>query len=166
MTDTQLELLDKFEGGYSQQTLQITIPPSSSPTPAIAYIAKDPRYLVPPTEQYLTAIHAHLREHHPVQSIPVLGFDPSLSPASLPEKFVFVPPAPQELTLESLCVEVNTRRATPWEMPRRIRLFVAELGELGVHTTAELSGATIVPRADTSLDEESVAILKELLKSN
>ena len=67
LTPEEKARLDKFEGGYREERIQVLA--GDTQCAAIAYIAGihslpyTPALELPPSEQYLVAIHAHLREY-------------------------------------------------------------------------------------------------------
>ena len=64
LNSTELAHLDKFEGGYHKEDIQIEIYQNGRwcSVSAIAYIANTLFWTIPPSEAYLTAIHLNLRE--------------------------------------------------------------------------------------------------------
>lgn len=64
LEDGELERLDRFEGGYHRQDLEVSVWDGTvwKKEKAIAYIANSLFWTVPPSEAYLTAIHVNLRE--------------------------------------------------------------------------------------------------------
>lgn len=64
LEDVELERLDRFEGGYHRNDVEVLVWNGTSwqTQSAIAYIANSLFWTVPPSEAYLTAIHINLRE--------------------------------------------------------------------------------------------------------
>ena len=85
---------------------------------------------VPPTEQYLCAIHVMLREHWNMEgeTIEVRAAQPDGAPRIVSK---WQHPGAQQLTLPALIVEANALRATPWEMPQTIGQVCAKLESVG-----------------------------------
>ena len=59
----ELELLTAFEGGYTLRAINVVDALTGERIAAEAFICNHLEYRQPPSEQYLTAIHCHLREH-------------------------------------------------------------------------------------------------------
>lgn len=111
-------------------------------TTAIAYIAHDPSWVIPPSEQYLTAIHVMLREQWSHQfseiTIPVKGIFRN----EIVTLFDWSHPGTHNLTLPSLCVEANTRlpiHMDRWIMPKTIIDIQNKLKLIDIHSTAQLA---------------------------
>lgn len=64
LTEEELSHLDKFEGGYHKEYVEIFVLQSGDwkPMCATVYIANTFYWTVPPSKAYLTAIHINLRE--------------------------------------------------------------------------------------------------------
>jgi len=64
LLDEELARLDKFEGGYHKEELQVEIYGNETwvPAKAIVYLANTVHWTDPPSEAYLCAIHVNLRE--------------------------------------------------------------------------------------------------------
>ena len=63
LTSVELERLDAFEGGYSQEQVCVAVRDGDGrevAAVAIVYIADRPTYTVLPSEAYLCAIHVHV----------------------------------------------------------------------------------------------------------
>ena len=63
LTSVELERLDAFEGGYSQEQVCVAVRDGDGrevAAVAIVYIADRPTYTVMPSEAYLCAIHVHV----------------------------------------------------------------------------------------------------------
>ena len=137
LTDVELELLDSYEGGYSKQWVEVHVADeagsgSGAMTAATCcvYLANNPVMKVPPTEQYLCAIHVMLREHWNMEggTIEVRAAQPDGAPRIVSK---WQHPGAQQLTLPALIVEANALRATPWEMPQTIGQVCAKLASVG-----------------------------------
>lgn len=139
LTDEELGRLDAFEGGYTKTPLTATV--GGAATPAIAYIANNPAWQVPPREQYLTACYCQLREHFDMSSetIDVRAVLPGTSEPVL--LYSWMHPGTHALTLEALCVEVSCARPTPWLMPKTIGEVVDKLAAVGIGSAAQLAHA-------------------------
>jgi cation transport regulator ChaC len=60
LTEAELGLLDRYEGGYSRQRVEAQVRTAEGAEEvgdAVVYIADNSEMRAPPTEQYLTAIH-------------------------------------------------------------------------------------------------------------
>ena len=161
LSDEEKLALDRYEGGYrshgldpAQWTTVNVIEVDGQEKQAVVYVAGsgDDGYTLPisaePSEQYLTAIHCMLREHWDmsVATIDVCSYDASEALPSVSDPIVrWRHPGAAALSLEALCVEVSTRRSTPWEMPRTIHEVMQKLGAIGVRSTVELADVLRVP---------------------
>jgi hypothetical protein len=141
LSDAELKLLDVYEKGYTKQQVEVFSGSPPVSTPAFVYLADDPEYQQDPAEPYLTAIHIMLREHND-----------DVGPISISklytcsETFVkkveyirdWVHPGVQHLRLDSLCVEANALRKTPWKMPSKAFEIQRQLQAAGITSTPEL----------------------------
>lgn len=150
---------------------------------AIAYRAINQKWISPPSEQYLTAIHHMLREQwgirKPVIPIAVNGLFPVSKPSSMvccnchaevqvventEELKLFkitewVHPGPHRLTLQSLCVEVNTMLDPEhcWVMPRTINEITSKFAGIGIYSSAQLA-ARLASEEDPFRTDVSVGV--------
>lgn len=64
LSDTELNRLDSYEGGYHKERMEVMVLRSEEwvPVDAIVYIANSLFWTIPPSEAYLTAIYVNLRE--------------------------------------------------------------------------------------------------------
>jgi len=161
LSDDEKLALDSYEGGYrshgldpAEWTSVNVIERDGAVKEAVVYVAGsgDDGYTLPmsvePSEQYLTAIHCMLREHWDMseETIDVCSYCASEVPPSVSDPIVcWRHPGAMALSLEALCVEISTRRSTPWEMPRTIHEVMEKLVGVGVRSTVELAGVLRVP---------------------
>lgn len=149
LTPDEKLLLDVYEDGYREEPVCVHVHGESTPADAIAYIAGEvmpshgePFTLsldVPPSPEYLTAIHAHLREHWPMdEAIAIRSCRPDGSVETLSH---WRHPGVKELPLAAVCVETSVRLAAPWRMPQSIRAVCTALASVGIENTAQLSAA-------------------------
>ena len=154
LTPEEKARLDRYEGGYREE--RVTVRVDGEESGAIAYIAGTERpepgapftlpLAVPPSEQYLTAVHAHLRAHRAMDSeaIAICSCDhPDGSVRTVGE---WRHPGVRALSLEALCVELSCRLPTPWKMPRAIGEACGRLRAAGIASTEQLVAA---PREET-----------------
>lgn len=130
--------------------------------------------VVPPSEQYLTAIHCMLREHWGMdgETIDVASYEAGGTVSEPTLRWQH--PGAAALSLEALCVEVSTRSSMPWEMPRTIAEVVKKLEGIGVQTTAQLAEALCAGALNDQLlavgarpfGSETVQTFKSLLLGN
>ena len=193
LSDNEKLALDSYEGGYRSHGLDPTkwttvrvIEGDGQVKEAVVYVAGPGGdwlgYTLPmsvePSEQYLTAIHCMLREHWDMseETIDVCSYCKSEAPEapdSVSDPIVcWRHPGVMALSLEALCVEISTRRSTPWEMPRTIHEVMEKLVGVGVRSTVELADVLRVPgRLNEQLEAasfrpfggETVRILEALL---
>lgn len=147
LTLEEVERLDQFEGGYTKEDMDIIIIVNGNETvvKGVAYIAINPLWIRPPSEQYLNAIHLMLREqwstYFPVIHIKIHGIFQTNEHQSLVLINEWSHPGTQKLSLPSLCVEVNARLPpeSAWVMPQTIVEIEEKLGSIGVHSVAHLA---------------------------
>ena len=141
LTPEEVSRLDQFEGGYQKKSLSIRLEDDKEQE-GFAYIAVDPEWTVPPSEQYLTACSLMLREHWReeistnIQVNGVLGED-DVTPVTF--LYNWRHPGSHALSLAALCVEVNALRKNPWVMPRTIRYMQDVLSSQGIESAAQLA---------------------------
>ena len=136
LTNVEKERLDQFEGGYRLEEINVTIHDKEN-VKAFAYIAgrksDNPGYTlkmdVEPSEEYLTAIHIMLREQWDMQheTITIRSYDPTNNSVSVIKEYTHPISSILDLSLEALCVEINTRKKNPWKMPISIKKIVEKL---------------------------------------
>lgn len=161
LSDDEKLALDSYEGGYrshgldpEEWTTVNVIERDGQVKEAVLYVAGsgDDGYTLPmsmePSEQYLTAIHCMLREHWDMsaETIDVCSYCACEGSPTVSDPIVrWRHPGVAALSLEALCVEISTRRSTPWEMPKTIHEVMKKLEGIGVQSTAELAGVLRVP---------------------
>lgn len=126
--------LDGFEGGYTKTGVV------TSEGHAVAYIANNPAWSEHlPSEHYLVAIHAMLREHFTMddQTVDIRGVLPGLAEPVVISRWSH--PGVHKLTLEGFLVELNIRRGGRWKMPTTIPEVTKKLRLIGVDSTAQLA---------------------------
>lgn len=141
----ELSLLDSFElPRYERVELEafITLEDGEIRTTSFVYISVDPTWHVPPTEQYLTAIHLMLREQFPgnddVLKIDVKGLFNETSKSH--HVYTWNHPGSHSLTLASMCVEVNALRSgESWVMPRTINTILKKLAAIDIHSASQFA---------------------------
>mmetsp|Transcript_5737 Transcript_5737/g.18111 ORF Transcript_5737/g.18111 Transcript_5737/m.18111 type:complete len:433 (-) Transcript_5737:22-1320(-) len=141
--------LDKFEKpAYREVELDVECRGADgewTTEKAVAYVAGDgadewtPPLTVAPSEPYLTAIVAHLRQFWPDECEDPLEI--RCARRGEVGKFAFPAKDPRRLPLEALGVELNARRAAPWTMPSALGPFAAALRGAGVDSTAVLAAS-------------------------
>lgn len=180
LTSTELAKLDKFEGGYyKENVLAFSLDDASDePILAVAYIAANPTYVAPPSEQYLTAIRTMLLQHyedgHEALSISVRGILPQQ--VEITTFYQWQYPGLEALSLPALCIEVNARRRIKWVMPKTMKMITESLNMIGINNRFDLidlitstegadhiNGKIVKAGFDPILDEEAVVIFRELL---
>ena len=161
LSDDEKLALDSYEGGYrshgldpAEWTSVNVIERDGAVKEAVVYVAGsgEDGYTLPmsvePSEQYLTAIHCMLREHWNMaaETIDVCSYFTSGTGPSVSDPIVrWRHPGVAALSLEALCVEISTRRSTPWEMPQTIHEVMQKLQGIGVRSTAQLVDVLRVP---------------------
>jgi cation transport regulator ChaC len=143
LSEREIELLDRYETNYELTPLNINVYLNSEEVvlQGYAYIANDKIWSGPPSEQYLTAIHLMLREQwgssNSCLQILVKGvFEDNPSVRHI---HTWTHPGSHAISLPALCVEVNSRRSTPWVMPQTIHEIVHKLSLVGIHSSAQLA---------------------------
>lgn len=157
LTEHELSLLDRFEGGYSKQNIQATVCTADGReehVEAVAYIADDSTFREPPTEQYLVAIHLMLREHWDMseETIEVRSVEEQTGGVRIESSWRH--PGCTNLSLAALMVEVNARKPHPWEMPATIGSLIHKLAKVGVTDSADLAVALQSGTLNSSLEAE------------
>jgi hypothetical protein len=187
-----MELLETYEGGYRKVTISVCISKGGDAneeieTPALAFIAGSgvdgwtDTLEVPPSEEYLVAIHVHLREHWDLSFLAAIVIN-SFEAGGIRRHGEWSHPGTPQLKLESLIVEANARRPgsslEPWIVPRCIAEMVGKLRAEGIedtpalhrcmnkeYATRELNEA-LVAKGHTILCPETVAIFRDLAHRN
>jgi hypothetical protein len=163
LTAEELELLDSFEfPAYERVKITVTVTSQESRVDAeitaFAYLAKDCMWKVPPSEQYLTAIHVMLREQWPEQEI-VIAVKGVFDVGGI-SRIIHVSdwrhPGATRLGLPALCVEVNSRLAAEnsWVMPRTIVDIEEKLSCVGIASTPQLAVWLTCTDLMTALNEK------------
>ena len=138
MSGLEKKRLDQYEGSYRLEKVEVALKDDTSTTKAYAYIAGqnvDTGYTlpmeVPPSEEYLTAIHVMLREQWSTdnKTISICTYNPKDNTVSKINEYEH-PSSVLQLSLEALCVELNTLKASPWKMPVAIKENVAILSSV------------------------------------
>mmetsp|Transcript_5506 Transcript_5506/g.8530 ORF Transcript_5506/g.8530 Transcript_5506/m.8530 type:complete len:255 (-) Transcript_5506:7363-8127(-) len=174
LNSDELKRLDKFEGGYSQAKMIVRVghcTKTFDQVEAIAYISNDPQWKGFPGQQYLTAIHLMLSEQYPkghpsLSHIDIFGLPTGKNrPIKLKRH---EHPTKDELGLESLVVWANSRRSTPWEMPRTIEHVRKVLSKRGISKPAHLrvfleNPGNVHGLIDDILDKEGIAAFEQVL---
>lgn len=141
LSDHELKRLDGYEKGYTLTPVEVFSGSPAVPTTAYVYLADDPEYQQDPAEPYLTAIHVMLREHYDdVGPISISKLFTCTETFAKRVEYIreWVHPGVQHLRLDSLCVEVNARRKTPWKMPSKAYEIEGRLQAAGINSTPEL----------------------------
>ena len=185
LSDDEKLALDGYEGGYRSHGLEAAswttvnvVEKDGQMKEAVVYVAGSgaggytTMMAVPPSEQYLTAIHCMLREHWGMdgETVDVCSYEADDGTVSEPT-LRWRHPGAAALSLEALCVEVSTRRSTPWEMPRTIQEVMGKLESIGVRSTAQLAevlragtlNEQLRAAGATPFGKETVQILQSLL---
>mmetsp|Transcript_4258 Transcript_4258/g.7451 ORF Transcript_4258/g.7451 Transcript_4258/m.7451 type:complete len:250 (-) Transcript_4258:153-902(-) len=147
LTDDELAILDKYEGGYEKANVQVHVglgDEQDAPETAIAYLARMKHWQGMPSEQYLTAIRLMLSEMYPdnhpaLKDLDAFGVIQGVEKPVLIHQHVH--PPPHSLKLRSLLVLVNAKRTLPWTMPKATQEIEEQLAQVGVHSTAHLYAA-------------------------
>lgn len=188
LSDEEIVRLDGFERpAYDRVEVEMLL--RTDPTSvhevkqtAFAYIAVQPKWICPPSEQYLTAIHLMLREQwshvHSTIDIPVNGVFHVNDAAVMLPLYTWRHPGAHRLSIPALCVEVNARippEANSWVMPGSILDVETRLAAVGVQSTAQLALKLAAPGGPSELngklstvghppfDETVLGLFKELL---
>jgi cation transport regulator ChaC len=185
LTPEEFERLDKFEEGARRVNVTVCVgQKSNKEVEAIAYVVGKkpttpdapftPPLKIPPTEQYIWAVHTHLREHWSIDSITVRSNDKKKGVVEVDEKSV-VDIDPSELSLEALCVEISSYKSHPWVMQQAIDRVVHKLNQVGITDTKELIMALKDPillnnhikaKGYSAFQFETLSIMKKLLFPN
>ena len=146
LNENELQLLNGYEKGYTLTPVQAMYSldhPNSPPSlqTCYCYLADDPEFQQDPAEPYLTAIHVMLREHYDdIGGISISKV--TTCTETLVKKVSHVRewhhPGVRNLRLDSVCVEVNSRRKTPWKMPAKAFEISDKLVTAGIHDTNAL----------------------------
>lgn len=191
LTSEEIQKLDSYEGLYHKENIVVSILIDDAGSDvgmrwaertAIVYLADNPLYITHPSEQYLTAIHIMLREHfdpeHEALTIHIRGLIQVGDDRVLIHVNTWNHPGVASLSLSSLCVEVNSIRATKWVMPLSMRNICAALSHHGVTSAAQF--AVLISsqnsakvddinryleeiRSNVKLDEETMNHFRQLL---
>lgn len=152
LTLEEKERLDCFEGSYRTEELKIKYgtPDCATEAEAFAYVAGQgintygsghytETMTTPPSQQYLTAIYCMLAEHWPrdVSSvITIASYETTQKSVASVSQWVL--PQMKDLSLEALCVVINSQLEVPWTMPHTIGEFVGKLNAIGISSTLKL----------------------------
>jgi hypothetical protein len=145
LSNEELCILDGYEAQYHKTFIDIMVKSNEiyEPTQAFTYISDYPYWQTAPSEQYLTAIHVHLRQHHPSDisySISVCGvLQKNMSDAPIETIYTWKYPGKDSLSLPALMVEVNSRKSAPWVMPSKIGELSSALSTIGIQSAAQLA---------------------------
>ena len=174
--------LDQYEGSYRLEEVEVALKDDTSTTKAYAYIAGrnvDTGYTLPmeapPSEEYLTAIHVMLREQWNMENktISICSYNPKDNTVSKIDEYEH-PSSVLQLSLEALCVEINTLKATPWKMPLAIKENVAILSSVIPRNGEEekeskrLYGHQLLPHYESLeqvLDQDTYQALQKIMVS-
>jgi Gamma-glutamyl cyclotransferase, AIG2-like len=165
VTDTQLDLLDAYEGAYAR-TAVLPHDSSGTPTPALAYIHREGVFAGPPSEAYLCAISRMLSEvHDGPADVPLLRpcFPTGAEPFS-EDRHVWAHPGVSRLdTLLALCYEAGARCS--WTLPRDAVAAADRLQQAGFADAAEVvqllrRGEQTAMLCDALGGEEAVGALR------
>ena len=130
LSEEEKQRLDTYEGGYRLEQIEVVI--DGETVESFAYIAgHNPsthgftlQMDVRPSEEYLTAIHVMLREKWNMdgETVTIRSFNGEDGTVSVEGEWSH--PGRANLSLEALCVEINTFKANPWIMPANIEQTV------------------------------------------
>jgi len=153
LTEVELERLDQFEGGYSKQWIEAKVRTgegAEETSTVCVYLANRNTMVVPPTEQYLTAIHLMLREHWNMdgEAIEVR----SAAAGEVRVESSWSHPGAANLSLAAFLVEVNAQRSRPWKMPATISEIESKLALAGIRSSSDLSEALTAADPATGLN--------------
>eukprot|EP00943_MAST-04B_sp_MAST-4B-sp1_P001316 g1316.t1 len=184
LTNLEKERLDQYEGGYRMEEVEVNINYTEN-IRAFAYVAgvtKDKGgYTLPmtaePSEEYLTAIHVMLREQWDMEgeTITIRTYNPNDNTVTLVKEYKHPTSSILELSLEALCVEINTYKHSPWKMPASIKKNVEILSSVipknvkDKNDSRRLCGYQLAPYftlLETLLDGDSYQALKQIFKQN
>jgi hypothetical protein len=183
LTNLEKERLDQYEGGYRMEEVEVIINCTEN-IRAFAYVAgltKDKGgYTLPmtaePSEEYLTAIHVMLREQWNMEgeTIAIRTYNSNDNTVTLVKEYKH-PTSILELSLEALCVEINTYKHSPWKMPASIKKNVELLSmvipksEKDKYDSRRLYGYQLAPYftlLESLLDGDSYQALKQIFRQN
>lgn len=150
LSSEELERLDAYEKRYSRLELNVSVNDNRI-VKAYTYLSTDCTWVVPPSEQYLTAIHVMLREAHSsdianVIQVRGLFHDGEESVVKLVKTWEY--PGLRNLSIPALAVEVNSRKSVPWVMPLRAQEIERSLASIGIHTAVDLKRTLAIDRGD------------------
>ena len=150
-SETELALLDTFEGGYRKEHVVVELAADGSSEEAIVYIANvdNPGQFFQPSDAYLNAIYVHLSQHWTIEDIKVKGLPLAHGDSPTERSAAWEHPGPALLTMEGFCVEINAHLRSPWTMPRSIPGVVEKFKMIGINTPRQLA-ATIASKEDGS----------------
>ena len=176
LSEEEKLLLDAFEKPkYREVEIDVDVRDGDVWTPAraVAYVAGDgvaewtEAMTAEPCEAYRAAIVAHLRTAGWPTGEPL---EIRCARRGLRATWRYPVEDPRTLSLESLAVEVNTRRRAPWTMPAAIGPFVEATRAAGFATVGALAAALADGAADARLaagdaqiwDADAVAALRRV----
>jgi hypothetical protein len=171
LNENELAILDSFEGGYRRQEIDVVLSATNESLKSNVYIAVDPAWLKPPSEEYLTAIHVMLREQHrDICAIPVNRWREE---GAVETVYDWYYPGPRKLSLASLVVEVNAMRRVPWKMPLAIEEMLHKMNAHNVRNTADLIDLLHSPYEterldrnisdDFAIDDDTITLFRNVL---
>ncbi len=182
LTPQEKERLDQYEGGYREETVKVRV--DGEEVEAIAYVAgtdepselvhgvtldrSDPNapYTLPlverPTEQYLTAIHVHLRHHHPAVENETIAIRTCNADGTVSDVDEWTHPGVNALSLEAFVVELCNKLYYPWKMPGAITDVCGRLRAIGITCTDELLPAITEPGGGVVAFNEQLVLAKQL----
>lgn len=180
MSNEDLSKLDGFEASYEKVSNDITVKFNGElhTIPGVFYIAKDNIFVSKPSEQYLTAIHLMLREQWPEtaeEGIVIRGVkEGTTEPVKIGE---WKHPGNASLTLSSVCVEVNAKKANPWKMPVTIDQIVSKFEKVNIKSSTDLNpylastdkmkelNSILKKSGQTVMNLDTLDIFKEVISS-
>jgi hypothetical protein len=128
LTDEELNKLDEYEKHYTKQELCATFFLTNETIQCITYISNNNIWLCHPSNQYLTAIQVMLNEHYINKYIIISSLIDNKIVNH--EKWYF---HKNLLTIESLCILVNTKKKIPWKIPMEMNSIVHKLGIIHIN---------------------------------
>lgn len=142
LTETELELLDAYEGGYRKEEVLVHMRDAlgcERECSAIAYIDETGASMsVEPSEPYLVAICCHLREYWNEAGGIRITVRSNKGNGAVQEIKEWCHPGVRNLSLAALLVEVNMLKADPWKMPITIHEVLDKLRQVGITETSSL----------------------------
>jgi len=149
LTEGELAALDVFESSYERRPITVEVRDGGAfrASPGVAYFCTSPEaWAGRPTEAYLTAIHANLREQFGTGAA-TIEICRLLRDGRIERVDTWTYPGCAALGLDALVVEANLRRSTPWVLPQTMHEIVGKLRAVDVRSGAAFAARLADPDA-------------------